>query len=189
MLIQKNYFIERTMILVMGEYDRYGKLCARIVEGTTSFLVDRTPLQLLDDTLMYIGFDLKGAITGAKSILGKKMKCPIIVNPYLRICLFPNKSPKKADCIWFNPDHITKTTAAGSKTEVELSNGYSITVDSKLAYFNDKIYTANKLLRLSEERGTQPNSSILYLHPTKDHQLVKEKTGKYNFNELEKKQD
>lgn len=176
------------MILMMGEYDQFGKLCARVMAGKSSFLVDRTPLHLLNDTLTYIGFDLRGAMTGAKSILGKKIKCPIIVNPYLGICLFPNKSPQKADCIWFNPEHIITTTAMGNETKVELSNGYSIRVDSKLSAFNEKIQTANQLIRLSMDRGNHPGPVTCYLEPKKGHQLSKEKTGKYNFSSLEDEQ-
>jgi competence protein ComK len=156
--------------------------------GKSAFLVNRTPLQLLDDTLTYIGFDLKGAMMGAKSVLDKKVKCPIIVNPYLGICLFPNKSPQKVDCIWFNPEHIVKTTAVGIKTKVELSNGYTIMVDSKLSSFNDKIDTANRLIRISMKRGNHPNPIIFYLEPRKEHQLTKEVTGKYNFEALEEEQ-
>ncbi|WP_312473245.1 competence protein ComK [Neobacillus sp.] len=187
-IIQKNYFIEKKTILMMGEYNRYGKLCARVMAGKSAFLVNRTPLQLLDDTLTYIGFDLKGAMMGAKSVLDKKVKCPIIVNPYLGICLFPNKSPHKVDCIWFNPEHIVKTTAVGIKTKVELSNGYTIMVDSKLSSFNDKIDTANRLIRISMKRGNHPNPIIFYLEPRKEHQLTKEETGKYNFEALEEEQ-
>lgn len=187
MMEQKNYYIEKRMILMLGEYNRFGKLCARVMAGTSAFLVDRAPLQVLDDTLTYIGFDLRGAVTGAKVVLDKKAKCPIIVNPYLEICLFPTKSPKKADCMWFNPEHIVKTTATanGHKTMVELSNGYSIIVDSKLAAFNDKIEKARQLIRLSTKRGTHPDAAIYEHNPPKDHQLSKEKSGKYNFDTLE----
>ncbi|MEH7085416.1 competence protein ComK [Neobacillus drentensis] len=188
MIIQKKYFIEKKMILLTGEYDGYGKLCARVMAGGASFLVDRSPLQLLDDTLTYIGFDLRGAMASAKLILGERSRCPIIVNPYLGICLFPNKSPHKADCIWFNPDHIVRTIAMGLKTEVELSNGHSIIVDSRLTYMNNKIHRANQLLQIAMKRGNQPGPIHFYLEPPKRHNLTKEKTGKYNFSTLEENQ-
>ncbi|MEH7159033.1 competence protein ComK [Neobacillus drentensis] len=184
--IQTNYFIEKKMILLTGEYDGYGKLCARVMAGGVSFLVGRSPLQVLDDTLTSIGFDLRGALGSAKRILGERSRCPIIVNPYQGICLFPNKSPNHADCIWFNPDHIVRTRASGrSQTEVELSNGHSIIVDSRLTFFNNKIHQAKQLLELSMKRGNQPGSILFYLDSPKGHQLTKEKTGKYNFANLE----
>jgi competence protein ComK len=170
--------------LITGEYDQFGKHCTRVMAGKSSFLVDSTPLQLLDETLTYIGFDLRGAITGAKTILGKRAKCPIILNPYQGICLFPSKSPNKIDCIWFNPDHIVKTKARGNTTEVFLSNGYSIIVDCKRTNFNNKIEAAHQLKRLSEERGHHQGQIQFYLEPSKKHQLSKMKSGKYNFDVL-----
>lgn len=187
-IIQKDYVIDNKMILMTGEYDSYGKLCTRVMAGKTSFLIDRTPAKLLDDALIYIGFDLRGAMKSAKMILGKRNKCPIIVNPYLGICLFPSHSPYKADCIWFNPEHIVRTNAAGSKTEVVLSNGHSIIVDLRLSFFNNKIQTAIQLKRMSMERGHNPGSITFYLVPKSGQLLSKEKTGKYNFAILEESQ-
>jgi competence protein ComK len=186
--MQKNYYVEKKMILMMGEYDHYGKQCARVMAGKSSFLVDRTPLQLLDDTLTYIGFDLRGAMASSKLILGERAWCPIIVNPYLGICLFPNKSPYNADCIWFNPEHIVRTKALRNKTEVELSNGLSIIVDSKLTFFNNRIHKANQLMLISMKRGNHPGPIFFYLEPQKRYQITKEKTGKYNFSNLEDSQ-
>jgi competence transcription factor ComK len=70
-------------------FQNYGK--------KTNLLVDRAPLNLLDDTLKYIGFDLRGAMAGAKFILNKTVKCPIIVNPYQSVCRFLNilSTPKQ----------------------------------------------------------------------------------------------
>ncbi len=46
---------------MMGEYDQRGKLCARVVTGNNSFLVDQSCLQIINESLNYIGYDLKGA--------------------------------------------------------------------------------------------------------------------------------
>ncbi|WP_311315857.1 competence protein ComK [Neobacillus sp. MER 74] len=181
--------MEKKMILLTGEYDGYGKLCSRVMAGGASFLVNRSPLQILDDTLIYIGYDLRGAMGSAKIILGERSRCPIIVNPYQGICLFPNNSPNNADCIWFNPEHIVRTKAMGrNQTEVELSNGHSIIVDSRLTSFNNKIHKANKLMQISMKRGNQPGPILFYFESPKGHQLTKEKTGKYNFSNLEDNQ-
>ena len=187
-IIIKNFFIDKKVILAMGEYDQNGKLCSRIMVEKTTLLVDRAPLNLLDDTLKYIGFDLRGAIAGAKYILNKTVMCPIIVNPYQSVCLFPSKSPQKQDCIWFNPDHIINTKSIGNKTQVELSNGHFMLVDAKLTAFNNKLQTANQLKRLTKERGIQASPLLLYLEPPKKHQLLKEKSGKYNFDILEEEE-
>jgi competence protein ComK len=182
-----NYLVEKNMVFMMGEYDQYGKLCARVIIGNKSYLVNRTCLQILNDSLTYIGYDLKGAITGAKFILGNRHMCPVMVNPYQVICLFPNKSPQKEDCIWFNPDHIVKTKAIGNRTLIELSNGHSILVDSKRYSFNNKMQIANQLKEISSQRGNRPTSMNLHLTRKKAYQFSKDKTGSYNFNALNEK--
>jgi competence protein ComK len=189
LLVQKRYIIEETMILMMGEYNSVGKLCTRVMAGNSTILVDRTPLQVLDETLTFIGFDLRGATVGAHFVIDRKVKCPVIVNPYLGICLFPTKSPHKADCMWFNPEHIVKTKSFGNNTVVELSNGYSIAIDEKLSLFNDKIQKAQQLMRLSIERGSHPDQAAFNFENKQSFQLSKEKSGKYNFDSMVQEQD
>ena len=53
--------VDKDMIFMMGEYDQRGKLCARVVTGNNSFLVDQSCLQIINESLNYIGYDLKGA--------------------------------------------------------------------------------------------------------------------------------
>ncbi|MEH7076562.1 competence protein ComK [Neobacillus drentensis] len=183
--MQKSYFVEKKMILLTGEYDGYGTLCTRVVTGGVSFLVDQTPLQLLDDNLVYIGYDLRGAMSSAKNILGERVGCPIIINPYLGICLFPNKSPYKSDCIWFNPEHIVRTKAIGAKTEIELSNGHSIIVDTRLTSFNNKILQAKQLMQITVKGVSQPEPILFYFDPSRKQPLSKENQGKFNFSNLE----
>lgn len=178
------YLVDKDMFFMMGEYDQRGKLCARVVTGNKSYLVDRSCLQIINDSLNSIGYDLKGAITGAKSILGDRMMCPILVNPYQGICLFPNKSPRKDDCIWFNTDHIVNTKAFGSRTIIEFSNYHTILVDSKLVSFNNKMQIANQLKQISAQRGNHPTSMTFYLKPKKGLNFTKDATGSYNFIEL-----
>lgn len=188
MSIKTFYLIDRNISMMVGEYNQYGRLCSRVMIGSGSLLVERTPLQLMDDTLKYISFNLNGAYKGAKYILGDRRMCPVIVNPYQDVCLFPIKSTQNDDCIWFNPQHIVKTKSIGYKTEVELSNGISIIVDSKLASFNNKMQIALQLWKLSKDRGTTLNPMTSHFEPKKRLQLTKLKNGKYNFDAFNKKQ-
>lgn len=186
--IVKSHIINQSTVLLMGEYALSGKLCTRIMEGERSFLVDKTPLKVLNTTLNYIGFDLKGAIEGAKMILGKTSMVPIMLNPIQGICMFPTISPDKDDCIWFNPKHIVKTTAVGRRTIVELSNSCSIIVEMREPTFNNKVQIAEQLCRITTQRA-QNEITSLYLEPKKSHKIIKEKTGKYNFDVLKKKKE
>jgi competence protein ComK len=179
LFIVNYYIINLQMVLMMGEYNRYGKLCTRVMELDKTFLVDKTPLEVLKDTINYIGFDLKGARSAAKLIVGNVSMCPVMVNPIHGLCAFPNQAYKNNDTIWFNPIHIIKTSPHGTNTMVDLSNGYSIEVHSRLSSFNRKWQNAQLLRRVTVERG---NSHItLIVDQKRKNLLTKDSSGNYNF--------
>jgi competence protein ComK len=162
-----------------SEYNYCGKHYTRVMELDKTFLVEKTPLEVLKDTIHYIGYDLIGARSAAKLIFGNVSLCPVIVNPDHGICAFPTKAYKNVDTIWFNPNHIVKTSALGRHTLVDLSNGYSIEVYSQLSGFNQKWQNALLLRRTTIERG---NSKItLIVDQKRKSLLTKDSTGRYNF--------
>ncbi|MEH7346841.1 competence protein ComK [Bacillus sp. JJ1532] len=149
MPMKNHYFITTEFMYMMGHYDRYGKLCTQIIETTRTFLVDMSPLEVLDMSIGAFGFDLKGAIATSRRLLGDIHMCPIKVNPINQIVVFPTKSPKHEDTIWFNPYHIERTTSIFRKTAVALSNGKTLIFPAKLSAFNSKLQTAEQYNKMT----------------------------------------
>ena len=176
----KKYVVNQKTILLAGEYTQYGRLYTRVVEGDQSMLVELPPISVLIDTLHYYGKNLKGAIEGAKSILGKVQMCPIIVSDVQDICLFPHVSPERQDCIWFSHKHVIKTHSHGRCTVVELSNGRSLLVSGKLAAFNSKKQKAGDLRRIVHERS---HSLMTLDDKPKRAYLLCPMTGRIRFDE------
>jgi competence protein ComK len=132
---------------MIGEYDNTGNFCTRIYIEGNDFLINKTPINIIDDMLNHIGFSYKGAVTGSNFILGKRYMPPVIVCPFQNICFFPHKSVVHVDCIWFNVDQISKTSRVGNKTKVEFFDGTFIIVDSKVTNFSAKYTAADQLVR------------------------------------------
>ena len=153
LVVVTEYIINQKFVCMVGEYDQRGKLCSRVTEGKIDFLVDQSPEEIIDATLKYIGFDLKGAKSGARAILGNVKMCPIMVYPAHNICLFPHKSSTNHDAIWFNVDHIEQTRRLGKKTQVDLSNGVTMIIDSMITAFNAKIAIAKQLKDITGKRN------------------------------------
>ncbi|MBS4190143.1 competence protein ComK [Bacillus sp. FJAT-49705] len=187
MYFLKYYLINQETSLIKGEHNEYGKLCSRVLEGRKTFLVDCSPIKLLDETLKFYGFNYKGAKTGAKSILRKNSMCPIVLNQALGICMFPINSPDKHDNIWFNPDHIVQTFPYGSKTDVKLSNGVIIRVNLKLSTFNNKLQIAHQYRRITHDRGRLTMTMIL--DEKKEPVFIIEENGGYNFDKMKRDDD
>jgi competence protein ComK len=174
--LRKIYMINQLLMYMAGIHDRNGKLCTLVKEKDSSFLVDQSPIEILSYSIQCIGFDLRGALATSKWILGDDILMhPIMVNPILKICMFPNKSMKQYDTIWFNPFYIIRTSGGRNRTTiVEFQNGQKMTVNSQLSSFNHKLQTAEQLRNMTINVGRNPASFIL--DPKKRRVKTKRKT-------------
>lgn len=144
-----------------GFYDRCGKLCTVVKELDKTFTVDKAPIDILEDSIRCIGYDLKGAMVSAKWILGDIHMPPFMINPIQRICVFSDKSAKNEDTTWFNPVHIVRTISLKKKTYIEFSNGTTLILHCSVSAFNTKLQNAMQLRNLTTEMGKNPISMIL----------------------------
>lgn len=167
MLLVECYIVNQRTMYMYGFYDRNGKLCTVVREIDKTFTVDREPLHILEDSIKCIGYDLKGAMASAKWILGDIHMSPVMINPIHSICVFPDKSPKNADTIWFNPAHIVRTTSFKKKTYIEFSNGKTLIIHCTISAFNNKLQNAMQLRYITTEMGKNPKSMSMILDPYK----------------------
>jgi competence protein ComK len=147
MKISKDYMINEETVLFTGEYDEYGNLCTRIIEGEKTFVLKESPVEQIEKTLLSYGSDFNGALNSSKHILGPIKMHPIKINEKKEIWLFPTKSFKKKNCVWFNLYHIINTEPHGAKTKVFMSYGHTFMVNMKESAFNHK---RQKALQLRE---------------------------------------
>ena len=93
-----NYIISQLMMNMMGFYNQYGRHCTKIQEVERIVITEKSPLALLNDSMLCCGSNLKGAIASSKRILGEKIQMrPLMVNPMLKICVFTHPSPNHDD--------------------------------------------------------------------------------------------
>ncbi len=157
MNIQPCYIINEKTILLKGEYDPFGKLCTRVFEDDQTFLVDKAPVGLINHTLLLQGDDFRGALESSRFLLGEMKMYPIKVNETLDIWLFPTRSYKKDNCVWFALSHVRKTKASGvRKTEVSLSYGHTFKVEMKQSSFNNKRQKAEDLREMIRRNSKNP---------------------------------
>jgi competence protein ComK len=165
LFMEKKYVITPNFMYMRGHNDRFGKTCTEVHETNRTFLVDMSPLEILALSIKCIGYNLSGAIETSRDLLGDVYMCPILVNPIDRIVVFPTRTHKHEDTIWFNPFHIKRTRSFTLKTNVLLSNGSSILVPTKLSSFNTKIQNAEQLQDLTV--GPPKHPVVFLLDPKK----------------------
>jgi competence protein ComK len=147
---------------LFGECDRSGKLCTIVVEREHSFIVDKCPLHVLEDSIQYVGSDFKGSLAGERKITGRSRMTPMMVNFILNICLFPDRAYKNEYCVWINSNQIIDTKAMGQhQTAIEFSNGSFFIINSRLSPFRAKVQLAEQYRKTNYKRGKRPISFIL----------------------------
>lgn len=146
MEIVNEYIFNENTVLIIGEFDIFGNFISKIIEGEKSFLVKMEPKQLINKNLLLLGSDFNGAINSSKEILGSVKMQPIKVNGYKNIWLFPSKSFKKENCVWFSLFHVINTKSLGvRKTKINLNFGHSFIIEMKESAFNNKRIKAKEL--------------------------------------------
>ena len=166
---------------MVGFFDRNGKLCTIIRELDKTFTVDKAPLHILEYSIKCIGYDLKGAMTSAKWILGDIHMPPVMINPIQSICMFSDKSAKNEDTIWFNPSHIVRTISHKRKTYIEFTKGITLILHCSVSAFNTKLQNAMQLRNITTAMGKNPISMIL--DPNKRKPTSKPKNARNKFNQ------
>ena len=165
LFIINHYIINRYFKFMRAHHDRCGKMCTEVHETKRKFIVDKSPLEILNDSIRAIGFNLKGAIETSRFLLGDLPMCPVMVNPINRIVVFPTRSYKNEDTIWFNPFHIKRTTSFNGNTTVLFSSGSTLTIPIRLSSFNTKIKNAEQLGNITA--GNDLYSFSFILDPSK----------------------
>ena len=135
-----------------SEFNANGRHCTRIIEPKKEILVEKKPQEVIDETLKYFSYDLKGALKGAKSIIGNKKFCPVNLYPAHNIIIFPYKAMDNVDNIWFNSNLISTAQPSGIKTQVEFDGGHKLLVDSSYRCFSTKLQTADHFWKINNKR-------------------------------------
>ncbi|MDV6376956.1 competence protein ComK [Sporosarcina sp. GW1-11] len=152
----KEAVITPSTSVIYPNYDGNGKLCAIVLRNGALVRVGVSPTNIVDLSLRYYGSSLRGAIDGAKTILGEISMSPVVVSEVLNLYWFPSKSPSSDDCVWFALAHIyTYKGVDKDRTRVILRDGTSFTIDSSYYSFTQKYQRACMLKNILESRATQ----------------------------------
>jgi competence protein ComK len=182
--IRDRHLINEKTVLLTGEYNDRGELWSRVIEGEETFLVRKSPITVIEETLLHLGSNFLGARRSAKYLLMPTRMHPISVNPQMGILLFPTKNMKCHCNIWFSLIHVKTTNPVGiNQIEVLTSFGHTILIDMSLRAFNNK---RQKAVQLQEAITNNLNCPLnFYVEPKKGFYISK--NPKENNYSLKKK--
>jgi competence protein ComK len=162
MYISQRYIIRDKLYFMIGYRKANGDYMTRIVEEKRDLIVDRHPESLIEETLNYFGFDLRGAVKSAGTILGELKMSPFIVNPNNTVCLLPAKSPIRGSLVYMNIQHIENIEPHSKGTIVMCSGNRSIILPSRTTRLVTKISQARTFRRTIIERNSGIERKIIY---------------------------
>ena len=126
---------------------------SKIIENKESYVVNVTPMQILEHSCEYFGSSFDGRREGTKKLLGITHKSPIIVEESRKIIFFPTTSPDRNDCIWINLEKISRYYKSSQKKSIiEFKNGDIIEFDVSIGSLTNQILRASRLKYILEER-------------------------------------
>ena len=126
---------------------------SRIIEKNETYVLNVTPMQILEHSCEYFGSSLDGRKEGTKKLLGITHKSPIIVEESRKIIFFPTTSPNRDDCIWINLEKINRYYKSSQKKSIiEFKNGDIIEFDVSIGSLTNQILRASRLKYILEER-------------------------------------
>ena len=123
-----------------------------VYELDNSFVVDETPLQIMEDSCEYFGSSFDGRVIGTSKLVGYTHKVPIIVEETKDLIFFPTLSPKNTDCSWLSYKHISKIDKFREKTLIELLNGKKIVINASNAIIDNQLYRCFRLKNTLQNR-------------------------------------
>ena len=152
------YRINTETNVVLPHFSETGELCSMVLEGDQVFFVHMSPTTLIDTNLRLNGTSLRGAMDGAKSVLGSAMMPPILFSKKHNMYWTPTESPQSLTCIWVGVSHIESYVPVGKeRIVVHLRNGSTFDVACSFYKFNQRITRAHTL------RCRIENQSIILL--------------------------
>jgi competence protein ComK len=111
-------------------YDHYGNLCTIVHESHETYMVTKSPKQIIEENCSFYGCDYEGRLKSAKQILGIKQMVPIPLSVALGLYTMPTCSPESDKCCWLFLAHMKKIERHEKKrAKVIFTNDSSLIID------------------------------------------------------------
>jgi competence protein ComK len=135
----KEYIIQPLTMALLPMDGPYGEWWTIVVEKTGIVVVQKKPLDIIDDSCGYFGHSFSGAKQGAWAVTGITRMPPLAVSAELDLIIFPLASPENRDCSWLVHLNVESWGEAGrNATVVRFSNYQTFTFDISYTAFEIK---------------------------------------------------
>lgn len=119
--------------------------CSKVVEKSNTIIVEKTPMQIIEDSCSFFGSSYNGRAKGTKKLIGVSHKAPIIIEESREIIFFPTRSPRLYECCWVSLKNIDKYKRQEDNSIVLFDCGYLLKLDMSYGSLDNQILRATRL--------------------------------------------
>lgn len=136
-----NYEIcEETLAILPYELGK-----SKVIETHGELIINKTPMEIIEDSCLYFGSSYDGRHTATKYLLGISYKSPIVVEESRNIIFFPTNSPRQYDCCWISLRNIIDYKRRYNRSIIYFDNGKQIQLNISYGSLDNQILRATRL--------------------------------------------
>ncbi|QGQ44595.1 competence protein ComK [Metabacillus sediminilitoris] len=153
-----NYIINRfTMAILPDSSNMY----SQILEYEDDLIVQKRPIEIIDDSCRYFGSSYVGRKEGTKDLIRVTHKSPIVIDPANSIYFFPTTSSTRPNCIWVSHDYVKEySRAEHDNTMITFKNGKQITIPISQGSFEKQLFRTSYLSTIISSRIEQEQRKL-----------------------------
>ena len=129
---------------------------SKIIEKNKEFIVDETPIKIIENSCQYFGSSYQGRFMGTKKLIVVTHKAPIIIEESREIIFFPTNSPRLYECAWISLKNLNNYKRNNDTSEILFNNGNLLNLDISYGSLDNQVLRAARLesvLRLRKEKN------------------------------------
>jgi competence protein ComK len=125
---------------------------SKVIERDREFIVDKTPMEIIESSCQYFGSSFLGRLRGTKNLTGITHKSPIIIEETNEIIFFPTSSPRLYECCWISLNNISEYYKNSDNSVILFDTGYKLSLDISYGSLDNQILRATRLESVLRKR-------------------------------------
>ena len=166
----EDYIINRFTMAILPDQS---KMCTEILEVDEEFVVQKRPMEIIDQSCRFFGSSYEGRKDGTKDLIRVTHKPPIVLDPANSIYFFPTTSSTRQQCVWLSYSHVKDfRKAEHDNTIITFNNGKEITLLISEGSFEKQLSRTARLQTIIFTRIEQEQRKLDMLLLPKDDKEV-----------------
>jgi len=151
------YIINRKTCIIYPHFDPYGNHYSIVKETDRKLIVEMSPINIIELSLLKYASSFQGAKEGARHLLGNTSMNPLMISEKLGLYAIPTMSPTSKQCVWFMLEqYLDRIPIGKNNLKVLFKNGFNATLNISRQRFDDKLQKALRLKKHMEDMTKHP---------------------------------